>query len=78
MCKKLVKCIGCELCCVYYPAGFTSQPTYLCTDRREYVEVTSADGCTFGIKGSPILAVMPYDITLGTDAITYGADDERG
>ena len=54
--KKFTLCINCTNCAVVRTAGFISETHYYCTQRAD--EVSTDDGCTFGIKGVPQNGVM--------------------
>lgn len=66
--REVIRCADCSLAALKYGVGFAGRDELHCTGRSGTVEPD--DGCTFGTRGQPGVAVADYDVTIsGHEAV---------
>lgn len=60
--KEPVECVACSMCAYVLPPGFTSVPSFYCTQFN--TEVEPDDACTMGSAGEPFQAVLGDDLVM--------------
>lgn len=68
--NEVIACKGCAEGAWRYGCGFAAVPVLMCTKYGH--DVTADDGCTFGSKGEPGVAVTGYDVDIAGDAAVRG------
>ncbi|MDY3129974.1 MAG: hypothetical protein SOW20_08145 [Berryella intestinalis] len=68
--KTVISCESCQLAAVKQHVGFFGEDEIWCT--LSHVVVDRGDGCTFGERGEPGVAVRLLDVDLGGDAAVRG------
>jgi hypothetical protein len=68
--KELIPCTNCQTAYILRHFGFSGKDELGCTQRGL---VEQGDGCTFGVKGTPQIAVLWQDVNIGADAAKGGS-----
>lgn len=68
--KRVVRCAECSNAAVKHHFGFTGTDELYCSGRSGTVD--HDDGCTFGVRGQPMIAVVRQDVDISKDAAVRG------